>query len=220
MHLLDKLNTLDHELFCFLKDGPLKSALLESYLDEADANSDIMEFDVDASLLIKDSANGSTATITLRLECDEFLYQTTLCPSELDSEQSVELRELLDLHCPKQITTKTSPSKNIIRKKQSENLLNIAQASKALGLSQHQIKRIIPCSEIRIADKDSSKSIEGYYWDIQLIHRFNLLRDQQQQGCRYSDDDINYIAENCCEQDVKWARDTIATYLKQCVIAT
>ncbi len=216
MHLLDKLHTLEYDVFCYLNDGPLKSALLESYLDEADAHSDIMEFDLDASVLIKDSANTATATITLRLECDEFLYQTNVCATELDAEQSDELLELLDLHSPKQMTTKTSPSKNIIRKKQGDNLLNIGQASKALGLSQRQLKVIIPCSEIRIVDNDSSKSIEDYYWDTQLVQRFILLREQQQQGCRYSDADITYIAENCCEEDVKWARDTIATYLKQC----
>lgn len=219
MHLLDRLRTLDQDLFCYLNDGPLKSALLEIYLDEADAHSDIMEFELDTSLLLKHNASAST-TITLRLECDEFLYQTTLDPNELDVEQSNELLELLDLHWPNQSTTKTSPSENIIRKKHGENLLNIAQASKSLGLSQRQIKTMIPCSEIRIVENDSSKSIEGYYWDTRLVQRFILMRENQQQGCRYSDDDINYIAANCCEDDVKWARDTIANYLKQCIIST
>ncbi|OQY22424.1 MAG: hypothetical protein B6I37_07275 [Desulfobacteraceae bacterium 4572_35.2] len=216
MHLLNRLSTLEQQLFCYLDDGPLKSILLERYLDEADAHDDIMELDLDASLLIKNSVNGSTATIMLRLEYDEFLYQTTLCPTALDTEQSAELLALLNLHGPKQTTTKTSSNKNIIRKKQGENLLNVAQASKALGLSQRQIKRIIPCSEIRIVDNYTSKSIEDYYWDTQLIQRFSRLRQQQQQGCRYSDDDINYVAKKCCEEDVKWARDTIAIFLRQC----
>lgn len=218
MHLLDRLRTLDRDVFCYLNDGPLKNALLESYLDEADAHSDIMEFDLDASLLIKDSANAST--ITLRLECDELLYQKTLSPADLDGEQNTELLELLSIHYPTQKPTNTSPSRNIIRKKQGDKLLNIAQASKALSLSQRQIKTMIPCSEIRIVDKNSCKSIEEYYWDTLLIQRFILLREKQQQRCRYSDDDINYIAKNCCEGDVKWARDTIATYLNQCTFTS
>lgn len=217
MYLLDRLRTLDQELFCYLNDGPLKDALLERYLDEAGCHSDIMEFDLDASLLIKVSSKTPTP-ITLRLECSEFFYQTTLTPTELDAEQSNELRQLLDLHWPDESVATTAPSKNIIRKKQGDNLLNIGQASKALCLSQRQIKAMIPCSEIRIVDNDSSKSIEGYYWDTQLVERFVLLREQQQQGCRYTAEDINYIAENCCEQDVKWARDTIANYLKYCII--
>lgn len=218
--LLDRLHRLECDVFCYLNDGPLKNALLEKYLDEADAHSDIMEFNLDASLSIKHSTDTLAETITLRLECDEFLYQTTLCETKLDADQSDELLELLDLHCPKQAATETSPNKNIIRKKQGDNLLNIGQASKALGLSQRQIKVMIPCSEIRIVKNDLSKTIEGYYWDTQLIQRFILLREQQQQGCRYSDDDINYIAENCCDDDVKWACDTIATFLKQCIDAS
>lgn len=221
MHRLKKLNTLECDLFCYLNDGPLKDAVLDNYLDEADAHSDIMEFNFDASLVIKGNAeSAAAASITLRLECDEFLYQKSLRLTELDADQRDELLELVTLHGPTQTTPQTSPRKNILRKKQGDNLLNIAQASKALGLSQRQLKTLIPCSEIRISDSDSGKKIEDYYWDIVLIQRLIQLHELQQQGCCYSAEEVSYIAETCCEGDVKWARDTIAIYLKQCASPT
>lgn len=214
--ILQRINELNCDVFCYLHDGPLKSLLLERYLDEPDSLSDMMEFDFDASLQIKKTSETSTDEIILRLEFNDFLYQTALNAATLTVDQYDELRMIIQLHCPDQATRSCAPSKNIVRKKHGNNLLNIAQAAQAIGVSQRKIKEIIPCSEMRIVDNGPTKSIEGYYWDQRLIQRLSLLNKQQQQGIRYTNDDINFIAENCCEGDIKWAQDTIATYLKHC----
>jgi len=213
---LQQLNELNCHLFCFLEDGPLKSALLERYLDEPDSISDMIDFDFDASLLIDNENGTSLVEITLRLEFDDFSYHTTLNTATLTADERQELLMIIQQHYPDQSVRSTMPSKSIVRKKHDDNLLNTAQAARATGLSQRKVKEIIPCSDTRIVDNGTKKTIEEYYWHQSLIQRFTLLNAQHQQGVRYTEDDITFIAENCCEGDIKWARDTIATYLKQC----
>lgn len=214
--ILQQLIEINCGVFCYLDDGPLKSTLLERYLDEPDSICDMMEFDFDASLQIKKASNSPTFEVTLRLELDDFLYQISLELEKLTVDQCHELNEIIQKNYPDQSVLCPTPSKNIVRKKHGTNLLNIAQSSQALGLSQRTMKEIIPCSEIRIVDNGSNKSIEGYYWHQILIQRFNLLKKQHQHGTCYSKGDIKFIAENCCEGDIKWAQDIIATYLKHC----
>lgn len=215
MNPLSLLNKLDRDIFIHLNDGPLKNAAIDAYLDEPDALIDIMEFHLEGSIIIETTSK-SLPTVKIRLEASDFMHQTILDLALLTADQKQELLELVQIQIPQQVATNVAPAKNILRKKLATNLYDIGQASIELGLPQRELKTIIPCSEIRIVEKDAVKTIEDYYWDIQLIQRFKLLHEQQQNGVRYTKDDIEFIAENCCDGDIKWAQDTIAIYLRQC----
>ncbi|MCD6525559.1 MAG: hypothetical protein J7K75_01030 [Desulfuromonas sp.] len=214
LKLVPMIDALSGEVFLYLNDGPLKDKLVESYLETEEAHGDILEFEFDASLRIIPAADSAAATIEGRLELDDFLYQTSFTVAELDADETTDLLEQLQPHCPAPSSEQDQPRKNILRKKQGNNLLNIGSASITLGLSQRALKTLIPCSEMRIVEEGGDKSIEGYYWNKGLIARFEALAAQHRQGQRYTDDDAAFVAEQCCDGDMKWARDIIAGFLQ------
>lgn len=211
---MQMIDALQGEVFFYLNDGPLKNKLVERYLEEEDAHGDILEFEFDASLRIIPAENTTAATIEGRLEMEDFLYQTSFTVADLDADESTDLLEQLQPHCPPPRSEQDKPSKNILRKKQGNDLLNIGGASTALSLSQRALKALIPCSEMRIVEKDGDKSIEGYYWNKELIAKLEALSAQHQQSQRYTDDDAAFVAKQCCDGDIKWARDIIAVFLQ------
>lgn len=214
MNLKQIIAALQGEVFFYLNDGALKDKLVESYLEDEDAHGDILEFEFDASLRIIPAADSTATTIEGRLELDDFLYQASFSVTDLNADETNDLLEQLQPHCPTPSIEQNQPSKNILRKKHGNELHNIGSASTALGLSQRELKALIPCSEMRIIEKDGDKSIEGYYWNKGLIARFAALSTQHQQNQRYTDDDAAFVAEQCCDGDMKWARDIIAVFLQ------
>ena len=213
--LLKLLDRLQGELFLYLEDGQLKSRLVESYMENEDALVEFLEFDHNASLRIKPKHESTPPVFYCRLETSDFNYQVLLSAEDFTSAEIAELITLLLPFC--QINPKQEPtlSRKIIRKKKGSNLLGIAAAAKALGLSHRLLKALIPCSETRIVEKDGAKRIEEYYWDKELIDRFEMLWVKQQEGRGYNREDLTIIATACCDGDQRWARDCIVGFLNQ-----
>lgn len=203
------------EVFFYLEDGPLKNKLVGRYLEEDDALADILEFEFDATLRIKPAEHSVAASIEGRIEMDDFDYQTSFSQADLDTDETNDLLEQLRPHCPLENSQQQQPDKNILRKKHGDDLLNIGEASTALGLRQQTLKKLIPCCELRIVETDGVKSIEGYYWKQSLIERFDRIWSQYQQGQRYTKDDAKFVADSCCEGDLKWAKDILATFFRK-----
>jgi hypothetical protein len=213
--LTNIVNNLQDEQFFYLEDGSLKDKLIANYLDEEDAHAEILEFEHNASLRLRQCEGASTPIFYCRLETSGFHYQVIWGITDFNAEEATELIDLLRPHCPISLSQKSGPGKNIIRKKMGDQLLGIAAAAKALELSHRSIKALIPCSETRIVTEAGNSSIKEYYWDKKLIDRFKNLRLKQQEGRGYNSDDLTYIAESCCAGDRKWARDCISDFLNQ-----
>jgi hypothetical protein len=213
--LLTIFSHLQGELFFYLEEGPLKSRLVESYKGEEGSFAEFLEFDHQASILLRPCQEGTAAVIDCRLEARDFKHQVTLAAGELSAEEISELVDLLRPLCPVLRSQEQSPVRKIIRKKKSHKLLDIAAAAKALGLSQRQLKSLIPCSETRIVEEDGAKRIEEYYWDRELIARFEDLWSKQQNGRGYNREDLSMIAASCCDGDRSWARDCIDRFIDQ-----
>ena len=64
-------------------------------------------------------------------------------------------------------------------------------------------------------ETDGTKRIEEYYWERELIARFELLWLKQQEGRGYNREDLAVIAAACCDGDQRWARDCIDDFLNQ-----
>lgn len=213
---MKQINQPNCDLFSYLHDGVLKNTLLDRYLDEPDSICDILDFDFDASLIIE-RCGEEIATIILRLECDDFLYQTSLDTDTITNEQRLEIEQLVLRHSAEQRLKLPSPPKqNILRKKRGNDLLNIAQTSQALGLSQRKTKELIPCNDLRIVADGAIQTIEEYYWDRQLIQHFTMLKQQHHNTQHYHNEDLLVIAEGCCDGDIKWAQDIVDAYLSCC----
>lgn len=213
--LLEMIDSLRGELFFYVEDGPLKNKLIERYMDQDDAHADILEFELISSVRVKRAAGLEAPAFDCRLEAADFQYQATLSVGDFDSEEVTELMDHLRPHCPIPLNKAASPGRNIIRKKQGSGLLNISAAAKALGLSHRSLKALIPCSEVRIAEEGGDKTIKEYYWEQELIGRFETLAAKQKRGRGYNSEDVTFIAESCCDGDRRWARDCISGFIKQ-----
>jgi hypothetical protein len=213
--LLKILDQLQGELFFSLADGPLKNRVVESYLEKDGALVDVLEFEHQASILFKPGQESTTHVFDCRLETSDFKHQIAPAAEDFNADEISELINLLRPFCPLNGRQKLAPTRKIIRKKKSHNLLSIAAAAKTLNLSHRQLKALIPCSETRIVEKDGTKSIEEFYWDKELIAQFEGLWLKQQNGRGYNREDLSVIAESCCDGDRRWASDCIVRFINQ-----
>lgn len=213
LELLTRIDSLQGELFFFVEDGPLKNRIIERYLEE-EADAAILEFEIDASVRIKQGVGVAAASFECRLEADDFEYQTLFSLDDFDPEESAELMAQIAAHSPPLSQTSPERGKNILRKRAAGGLLNIADAAKAVGLSHRGLKSLIPCSEIRIAGEGENKSIEEYYWETELISRFVAIWTEHQAGGGPGSEDELYIAELCCDGDRQWGREILSEFLQ------
>ena len=209
------MNNLPSDQFFYLEDGPLKDRLIANYMDEEDALAEILEFEHNTSLRIRQTEGATPTTIACRLEASEFEYQVVWEITDFTADEATELIDLLRPHCPITPRQETNPGKNIIRKKKGDHLLGIAATATTLELSHRSLKALIPCSETRIVTEAGNSSIKEYYWDKELIKRFKNLWLKHQEGRGYNSDDLTHIAECCCAGDRQWARDCISDFLNQ-----
>lgn len=213
--LLKLISNRQIELFFYLEEGALKNKLVEKYMEETDADAEILDFEHNAAMRITQEAGATKPTFDCRLEASEFQYQCLFSSEDFATDEINELIELLRPHCPAISVKKNGPKKNILRKKKGDGLWGLSTVATTLGLSPRTVKALIPCSETRIEEKDGNKTIKEYYWDIELIERFQKLWVKQTEGRGYNSEDLTLIAEHCCAGDRKWARDCITDYFNQ-----
>ncbi len=65
--LTDIVNNLQDEQFFYLEDGPLKDKLIENYLDKEDAHAEILEFEHNASLRLRQGERLSLRSLIVAL---------------------------------------------------------------------------------------------------------------------------------------------------------
>jgi len=208
-------DSLQGEVFFYIEDGPLKHKLIERYLEEEESQGDILDFELDAALGIKGKEGAAEPKIEGRLERGDFLYQTLFAIKDFTTDEIIELVEQLKTHCSTPSKPKARPDRNILRKKNGSGWLGISAAANALGLSQRDLKSLIPCSKIRIAEQNDDKVIEEYYWEKDLIGRFANIEAAHKEGREATREDVTCIAAWCCDGDRQWARDLICEFLKQ-----
>jgi len=213
--LLKIISALPEELFFYLEEGALKDRVITKYLDEVDARVELLDFDYNLSLRVKRGSSSCAPTFSCRFEADGFLYQVILSPEDLSAEETNELIGFLESCCSASSPRENGPGRSIVRKKKAAHLLGIAEASKSLGLTHRLLKSLIPCSETRISKSGDERKIEEYYWDKDLISRFQGLATKAQAGRGYDKEDLAFIAESCCDGDYPWAYDCITRFLLQ-----
>jgi len=67
------------------------------------------------------------------------------------------------------------------------------------------LKSVVPCTDYSYDEIDGKKYIRDYFWSKELIE--NLFRIK---GTKTTPEDLQYVAKECCEGDLDWARDLIA----------
>jgi hypothetical protein len=77
-------------------------------------------------------------------------------------------------------------------------------ASARLRVSPDWLKRIVPCTDYRYEEIDGKKYVREYYWSKPLIERLFKIKCN-----KTTPEDLQFVAKECCEGDVDWARDLI-----------
>jgi|GEM_PF-1458041 len=77
-------------------------------------------------------------------------------------------------------------------------------ASARLRVTPEWLKRIIPCTDYWYEEIEGKKYIREYYWSKELIERLFKIKCN-----KTTPEDIQFVAKECCEGDVDWARDLI-----------
>ena len=78
-------------------------------------------------------------------------------------------------------------------------------ASARLKVSPEWLKRVVPCTDYSYEEIDGKKYIREYYWSRQLIDRLFKIK-----STKTTPEDLQFVAKECCEGDLEWARDLIA----------
>ena len=78
-------------------------------------------------------------------------------------------------------------------------------ASARLKVSPEWLKRVVPCTDYSYEEIDGKKYIREYYWSKELIERLFKIK-----STKTTPEDLQYVAKECCEGDLEWARDLIA----------
>lgn len=78
-------------------------------------------------------------------------------------------------------------------------------ASARLKVSPDWLKRVVPCTDYSYEEIDGRKYIREYYWSKPLIERLFKIK-----STKTTPEDLQYVAKECCDGDMDWARDLIA----------
>lgn len=78
-------------------------------------------------------------------------------------------------------------------------------ASARLKVSPQWLKSVVPCTDYSYDEIDGKKIIRDYYWSKELIERLFKIKSS-----KTTPDDLQYVAKECCEGDLEWAKDLIA----------
>lgn len=190
------------------KDGPFHTRIIDqmSYeLDQLCEDPEEIAFDVVVN--IKKDGNPKQISICLSAISFNFDLSSELSASELSSEEIKAIRNRLSMLIKQERSKeKTCKPRVIVRKNASHQSYDIHVAAQKLNVSRDWLKKVIPCSHCRYEEKNGKKTIEEYFWSKELIERLYKIRHS-----RPEEADYEYIADNCCEGDLGWAHEIVAS---------
>ncbi|WP_129126206.1 hypothetical protein [Geomonas oryzae] len=204
----NQLNNLHGHAYFRVTDGPLKECLTGIILDAAEG--DLAEqlsdgrFDLEVSVGVQEG--DSEATVDFRVDRPGVIYRADTRVSAL-SEAALEdlTRYLAHLAQETPVVEEKAEGGVIVRKKVDHDHHEKEAAAARLKVTPQWLKSVIPCTEYSYDEIDGKKYIREYYWSRDLIERLFKIKTM-----KATPDDVQYVAKECCDGDVDWARDLIA----------
>jgi hypothetical protein len=214
--MIDFKGKLRSEISFSPDDGAFRSKLIEVALDNMDEDC-LESFSEDiCDIIVKLSpytVEHAKFRFTMISDLGELSFETAF--SKLNDDETSDLKKQVSQLLGNQPFSVTKTDKKVIvRKKLMNGMLDSIQASNKLGCSIKLLKKAIPCTDYSYSEVNGIKTIEEYYWSQSLIER---LCQMKLSGV--TEDDVNYIAEECCNGEIAWANDILfsigASKLKQ-----
>jgi hypothetical protein len=188
--------------------GPLKVRLTEAVLDslESDALEQLSEQPIDLEVSIGGQEGEDDVIIGISVQHPDLSHTTELALTAL-AEDALEdlagyLTRLVESAAP---VDPDVPDKAMLRKKMEAESHEQTAASTRLKVSAQWLKSVIPCTDYSYDEIDGKKFIREYYWSKELIERLFKIK-----CTKTTPEDLQYVAKECCEGDLDWARDLIA----------
>lgn len=201
------LSTLHGHAYFRPKEGPLFRSLSERVLDEAEgelAEELARGFDLEVSVGRHEGAGG--AMVSFSVDGPDELYDGEIALNELPDDALEDLAGYLARQAEEAMPPEPAVAgKNVVRRRPEGDHHQKDAASARLKVSPEWLKSVIPCTDYSYDEIDGKKYIRDYFWSKELIERLFKIK-----CTKITPEDLQYVADECCEGDMDWARDLIA----------
>lgn len=189
-------------------EGPLKESIARIILD--DVEEELAELLSDSAFGLEVSVGQqegeSEPTVSYSVDHPGVVYRSEIGLSRLTDEALEDLAHNLDRMLQGDTPAQEKPaSGTVLRKKQDHDHHEQDAAATRLKVSTQWLKSVVPCTDYSYEEIDGKKYIREYYWSRDLIE--NLVRIK---STKTTPEDLQYVAKECCDGDLDWAKDLIA----------
>ena len=210
--ITDCLATMNGQAFFRPQTGALQERLKQGVLD--DAGSELAETPSDGEFGLEVSVacqeGDSQPTVSFRVDRPGVVHSSQVAVTLLADDALEDLAGYL-LRLSENVG-ENAPSEEApvaggtpSRDKADTDYHEKGPASARLKVSPEWLKRIVPCTDYSYEEIDGKKYIREYYWSKDLIERLFKIK-----STKTTPEDLQYVAAECCEGDLEWARDLIA----------
>jgi hypothetical protein len=206
--IIDGMAKLHGHAYFRPQSGPFRASLTQTVLDavEGELAEELSEGAFDLEVSIGRQEDDSEPLISFRVDHPGVVHDMQLAVAALADDALEDLAGYLTRLVQDAAPAETAADgKTIVRKKPEADHHEKASASARLKVSPEWLKSVIPCTEYSYDEIDGKKYIREYYWSKELIERLFKIK-----STKTTPEDLQYVAKECCEGDVEWARDLIA----------
>ncbi|HBA86569.1 MAG TPA: hypothetical protein DCZ75_00880 [Geobacter sp.] len=189
-------------------DGPLKQALTELVLDAVEGHlaEELSDGSFDLEVSIGQQEGENEPIVDYNVDRPGVQHRSDIGISRLSPPALEDLAGYLVRlveQAPAVETTQTGTT--VVRKKVEHDHHEQEAAAARLKVSPQWLKSVVPCTEYSYDEIDGKKYIREYYWSRDLIERLFRIK-----STKTTPEDLQYVASECCDGDMDWARDLIA----------
>jgi len=204
----DQLATLHGHAYFRVDEGALKDCLSAMILDAVEG--DLAEQLADGSFGLEVSVGvqegDSEPTVDYKVDRPGVAYRSETPVSRLTGPALDDLAKCLGrLAQEASVPGENAGGATIVRKKQEHDHHEKEAAAARLKVTPQWLKSVVPCTDYSYDEIDGKKYIREYYWSRELIERLFKIKSSKTMP-----EDLQYVARECCDGDLEWARDLIA----------
>jgi hypothetical protein len=189
--------------------GPLKERLTGAVLEgvSADTAEQLAEAEFGLEVNVGQQEGEEEVTVGFKVDYPGVEYRSQVGLNVLSH---IELEDLATYLTPKPEEQPCPPetatgAKCIVRKNnEDDEYLEKGAAASRLKVSPEWLKSVVPCTDYSYEEIEGKKYIREYFWSRELVEKLIRIKSS-----KTTPEDLQYVAKECCEGDLDWARDLI-----------
>lgn len=204
----DRLSVLHGHVYFRPEAGPLLERLTNAVLDSLDGElaEELAEGGFGLEVSVGRQDGDGEPVLSLKVDRPGVSHGVQLAVSGLTDAEQEDLAGYLGRLAADAAPVEPAPAgKNVVRKRVEGDHHEKGAASARLKVSPEWLKSVVPCTDYSYDEIDGKKYIREYYWSKDLIERLFRIK-----STKTTPEDLQFVAQECCEGDLDWARDLIA----------